>query len=111
MNFQEFWKELHVELRHKEKYPTLKRARLFKAAASDPTTINVTPSSKQVRLVTIGQFQGMWNLMKNDTRGQRYINTKTDPQDPGSKGRYYSYWNYSYICALIDHVVGDQDMK
>ena len=111
MKFREFWKKLHGELGCRTEYQTLKRSRPFKATAIDSSTIIITPGSNQDRPVPVGQFEGMWNLMKDDVRSQRYVNTKTNPKDPDSKPRYYSYWSFSYICALIDHVVADQDME
>ena len=44
----------------------------------------------------------MRNIMKNDIRSQRYINTDK---------RYYTFWSSSYINALIDYIVKDQDMQ
>ena len=102
MNFQEFWKKLTDELEHQEEYRTLKQSKVFRAVREDSNTINITPDSKEVRLVPINQFREMWEIMKNDVRSERYINTNK---------RYYSFWSSSYINALIDHVVSDKNME
>ncbi len=102
MNFQEFWKKLTNELKHQEKYRTLKHSKLFEAVLVDSNTIIIKRDSKRVRTITINQFQSMWAIMKNDVRNERYINTKK---------RYYSFWSSSYVNALIDHVVSDKNME
>ena len=38
MNFQEFWKKLTNELKHQEKYRTLKHSKLFEAVLVDSNT-------------------------------------------------------------------------
>ena len=101
MNFQQFWKKLSIELRQDKKFKTLKRVKIFEASLID-NTIVIKRDSIRVRTILIKQFQEMWNIMKNDVRNERYINTNK---------RYYSFWSYSYINALIDHIVKDQNME
>ena len=103
MNFQQFWKKLFVELKQNKKFKTLKRSKLFDADIIDYQTIIITPNhTKKPRKIKINEFQGMWNIMKNDIRSERYIN---------SKKRYYSFWSSSYISTLIDYVVKGQNMQ
>ncbi len=103
MDFQEFWKKLSVELKHSKRFKTLIQNKWFEVSSVDTSSIEVIPdSTKESRKIPIWQFQGMWHIMKNDPRNERYLNTNK---------RYYSFWSYSYINTLIDHVVADQGMK
>ena len=103
MNFQQFWKKLSVELKKNKKFKTLRRSNLFNAYILDYQTITVIPNhTKKSRQIKIVEFQGMWNIMKNDIRNERYIN---------SKKRYYSFWSSSYINALIDHIIKEHNME
>ena len=103
MDFQEFWRKLSVELKHSKRFKTLKQSKPFDARCVDTSSIEVIPDSTgESRRIQIEQFQGMWYIMKNEPRSKRYVNTNQ---------RYYSFWNSSYISALIDDVVANQDMK
>ncbi len=102
MKFQQFWQKLSTEIRYGRKFTTLTRKIEFEASMNDSTTVAVMPSTEIVREIPMEQFQGMWDIMKDDIRTERYVNTNK---------RYYSYWSSSYISALIDHVVQDQDMQ
>jgi len=103
MKFQEFWRTLSAELNAGKTFRTLKRLEPFEARLSEAGAVTVTPQSTgEPRRIPVGEFQGMWEIMKNDMRSERYVNRKH---------RYYSFWSSSYINRLIDHVVGDQDME
>ena len=103
MDFQEFWRKLSVELKHSKRFKTLRRNNVFDASCADASSVEVIPdSTRESRRILIEQFQGMWYIMKNEPRSKRYVN---------SNQRYYSFWNSSYISALIDHIVADQGMK
>jgi len=104
MDFKEFWDGLSLELKTRVEFETLKRSKTFEARmAGDSRAVTVTPSSTGMsRNVRMSEFQQMWGTMRNDTRRERYVN---------SNGRYSKFWNPSYVNALIDHVVKDQDMQ
>lgn len=102
MDFQEFWRKLYAELKHNHNFKTKSQEKSFQANLRDPSTIVVIPTTDDSRPIPIEQFQGMWNIMKNDVRSERYVNTNK---------RYYSFWSSSYISALIDHIVADQKME
>jgi len=103
VRFREFWMALSAELNAPKQFRTLKRLKLFDARLYGRDVVTVTPQSTgEPRLIPVGQFQGMWEIMKNDMRSQRYVN---------SNRRYYSFWSSAYINKLIDHVVGDQHME
>ncbi|MDE0089812.1 MAG: hypothetical protein OXP12_00385 [Thaumarchaeota archaeon] len=103
MDFGEFWAGLSLELKTRREFRTLKRSKTFEVRMADPWTVTVTPSSTRMsRGVRMNEFQQMWDIMKDDIRSERYVN---------SDGRYSEFWNPSYVNALIDHVVGDQDMQ
>lgn len=70
---------------------------------ADSRAVTVTLGSTGMpRCVRMIEFQQMWSIMKDDARSERYAN---------SDGRYSEFWNPSYVNALIDHVVEDQDMQ
>ena len=103
MEFQQFWSKLSIELRSKKQFHTLKRLSKFEARFQYPDIITVTPASTSItREIPMTQFQGMWNLMKDDLRNERYVNTGK---------RFYTYWSSSYISTFIDHIVKDQNME
>ena len=102
MDCNEFWANLSVKLKNEKDCRTLKRSKPFKARIKDSNTVIVTPGSGDARKVTKDQFCRMWSLMKYDSRSNRYINTNK---------RYYDFWSSSYISALIDCVVGNQNME
>jgi len=103
VKFQEFWRALSAELSTRKTFRTMKRLKPFEARLTDMNAVTVTPQSTGIeRLVPIGEFQGMWEIMKNDMRSERYVNRNK---------RYYSFWSSSFISRLIDHVVGDQRME
>ena len=103
MRFEQFWEKLYVELKHSKRFKALKRHTSFEAYFADADTVIVTPDSTKIdRKVSSKEFEGMWNIMKNDIKSQRYVNTNK---------RYYTFWSSSYINALIDHIVKDQDMQ
>ena len=103
MKFQGFWRRLCAELQQTKEFQTLKQGKVFEAWAVDTNTIQIVPQSTKIpRPVKIIEFQAMWNMMKNDVRNERYINTK---------GRYTQFFNPVYVSALVDHIVGDQNME
>lgn len=102
MDFREFWTRLIAELARPKKFETLKLSRRFEAVRGDHDAIVITPDQCDYRSVSIKEFRSMWDIMKNDARRERYVNTNK---------RYYSFWNSSYVSALIDHIVSDQDME
>ena len=90
-------------LKVQKEFATLKRIKKFEAVMADSQTVIVTPSStKTPRPVPMSMFRQMWNIMKDDIRGERHV---------GRKGRYSRFWSQSYVNALIDYVVGSQDMR
>ena len=103
MRFEQFWEKLYVELGHNKRFRALKRSTSFEVYFADADMVIVTPDSTKIdRKVSRREFEGMWNIMKNDIRSQRHINTNK---------RYYSFWSSSYINALIDRIVQDQGMQ
>ena len=103
MNFDEFWIRLALKLCCRKRLRTLKRKCPFEAVMAEPYIVEVTPeSTKMARDVNQKDFWKVWRLMKNDTRSERYVNRG---------GRYYKFWSISYMCAMIDSVVGDQTME
>ena len=77
--------------------------KVFEARVENANTIQIVPQSTKIpRSIKIDEFQAMWNLMKNDVRNERYISTN---------GRYAQFYNPVYVSALIDHIVGDQNME
>ena len=104
MDFEEFWRRLSVELMSPRTFKTLVQSKAFEAEISDRyMLVTVTPESSDIpRDVDVDDFRQMWDMMKDDIRSERYVNRKR---------RYYDYRSVSYICALIDHVVADQDME
>ena len=76
MRFEQFWERLYVELGHNKRFRALKRSTSFKAYFADADTVIVTPDSTKIdRKVARREFEGMWNIMKNDIRSQRHIDT------------------------------------
>ena len=110
MDFDQFWDRLSKELETARTFYTLKQSKEFKAIMTDSLTVTATPKSstqkesveKEERPIKRDVFQEMWDLIKDDHRSERYV---------GSNGRFKKFWNPVYVCALIDHVVGDQDME
>ena len=103
MRFEQFWKELVTELEHNKKFKTLKQKKSFEANFVDNDVVMATPNStKYGRRIQIKEFREMWNIMKDDIKSERYA---------GTKQRYHGYLNSSYVSALIDSVVKDQDMQ
>ena len=103
MRFDQFWKELAIELEHNKKFKTWKQKKSFEANFADNDAVMATPNSTKLgRRIQIKEFREMWNIMKDDIRSERYI---------GAKQRYHRYLNSSYVSALIDSVVKDQDMQ
>ena len=103
MDFEEFWAKLSLDLKVQKEFVTLKRMKKFEAVMADSQTVTVTPSStKTSRSVPVSMFRQMWDIMKNDIRSERHV---------GRKGRYSRFWSQSYVNALIDYVVGSQDMR
>ena len=103
MHFEEFWARLSLCLKVQKEFTTLKRMKKFGAVMADSQTVTVTPSStRTARPVPMNMFRQMWDIMKNDIRSERHI---------GRKGRYSGFWSQSYVNALIDYVVGNQDMR
>lgn len=110
MDFGQFWDRLPKELKATGKFYTLKQSKEFKATMTDSCTVTATPKSstqktsveKEERPIKKDEFQQMWDMIKDDIRSERYV---------GSNGRFKKFWNPAYVCALIDHVVGDRDMQ
>ena len=103
MKFQEFWRRLHAELQQTKEFRTMTYGKEFKARVENMSTIQVVPQSTKIpRPVKIIEFQAMWNMMKNDVRNERYISTN---------GRYAQFYNPVYVSALVDHIVGNQNME
>ena len=102
MDFNEFWDTLSVEPEREKEFRTLKRSKACKARITDSDVVTVTPGSRDEREIPKDQFREMWDIMKDDVRNERYVNTNK---------RYYKFWSSSYVSALIDHVVGNQSMQ
>ena len=102
MKFQEFWKKLSADIRYHKKFTTLYQNVGFEAIMKSKLVVQVTPSTKRNRDIPIYEFQRMWNIMKNDSYTDRYLNTN---------GRFFFSKNSSYIRAMIDSIVHDGDMQ
>lgn len=100
MNFAAFWSALRSKLITHYKFKTMRQSRPFEARMSD-NSVHITPESRNKRNVYMKEFQGIWNIAKNDARDQRCIN---------KGGRYTQFFNPSYVTALIDFIVEDQEM-
>ena len=103
MNFDEFWHMLSVELKTCSQFKTLSQSKTFEARMKAAGIVTITPKSTGIsRHVGIGEFQTIWDLGKNDSRRWRSVSVN---------GRYSEFRNPVYVWALIDHIVGDQDMS
>ena len=100
---EEFWARLLLCLKAQKEFVTLKRMKKFEAVIADSQTVTVTPrSTKTSRPVPMNMFRQMWGIMKNDVRNERHV---------GREGRYSRFRSKSYVNALIDYIVGNQDMR
>lgn len=103
MDFDEFWRRLQACLKPGKKLRILRQRKVFDAVTMDPETVTVTPeSTKKQRVVKKDEFKQMWDMMKHDIRGGRYISWH---------GQYLRFWNPVYVSALIDYKVRSQDMQ
>ena len=103
MNFDEFWHMLSVDLKTRRQFKTRSQSKAFEARMTAAGTVTVTPESTEIpRHVGVGEFRKIWDLGKNDPRSRRSVSVN---------GRYLEFRNPVYVCALIDHVVEDQDMS
>ena len=102
MKFQEFWGKLSAEIGRGKKFVALEQKIGFEVIMNGRSAVRITPSTKKVRDVPMDEFQAMWNIMKDDIRSERYVNTG---------GRYHDFWNPSYVSPLIDAIVQDDNMQ
>ena len=103
MNFNEFWQLLSAELKTRNKFQTMEQSKQFEARMSGNNAVTITPeSTRKSRDVKINEFMKIWRIGKTLSRSTRYVSVN---------GRYSQFWSPVYVCTLIDHIVGDQDMS
>ncbi len=117
MKFQEFWKELQVELRKDKEFKTLKQNKKFKACfdhnKKGDLFVHVTLTLGEPRgQIPFNEFEGIWDNVKRYSRETRFVN---------KSGRLESYIKQNgetgktvhvpYIITLIDHVLKNQNME
>ena len=102
MKFQEFWEQLSIDIRRGKKLATLEQKKEFEAIMNGRSAVRITPSTEKIRIVLNREFEAMWDKMKDDIRSERYIN---------KNGRYHDYLNSSYVSALIDSIVQNDNMQ
>ena len=117
MNFQEFWKLLQVELSQKKELKTVTRYKKFQAyfdhnEKGDLFVLVITELGKS-RRIPVNEFKGLWDTMKKYSRETRFVNKdrrlNTYQSQDGVIGN--NSFNVSYIIALINYILIDQDME
>ena len=104
MDFDGFWRQLSGELVDPSMFTTCRYGAPFEAEmAANDLVVFATPGSGCKRRIPKDQFQAMWNAMKGYPLGERCARARRHCHD--------TCHHTSYICALINHVVGDQDME
>lgn len=117
MDFQEFWKILKAELSPDKKFKTLSQGKKFNAyfdhnKKGDLFVQVILDSGKPRGQIPFNEFEGIWDTAKTRSRETRFVN---------KGGRLASYVkqdgeigetvHVSYISALINYVVKNQNME
>ncbi len=117
MNFQEFWKKLQSDLIQEKEFKTLKQKKQFSAHFEQnrngvPILKIITETGESRGSIATNEFEGVWDNVKGRSRETRFLNDarRLEPY-PKKKGGIGKSMQVSYIIALIDYVVQDQDMK
>jgi|APSaa5957512535_1039671.scaffolds.fasta_scaffold400940_1 hypothetical protein len=117
MNFNKFWKLLQNELQHEKEFKTLKQKKKFNAHFEqnrDGVLVLkiITETGEPRGSIPSNEFEGVWDNVKGRSRETRFLNEnrRLEPY-PKKKGGIGKSMQVSYIIALIDYVVQDQNMK
>jgi len=117
MNFNEFWKKLQNELKQEKEFKTLKQKKKFNAHFEHnlhgvPIVKLITETGEPRGHTKSNEFEGVWDNAKGRSRETRFVNEKRrlEPYSK-KKGGIGKSMQVSYITALIDFIVQDQDME
>ena len=116
MNFDEFWKQLQSEIKQEKEFRTLRRRKKFTASfeistRGIPAVRIITEDGAPRGPIKSNEFQGVWDNAKGYSRETRFLNKgkRLEPYPTKNKGMGKSM-QVSYITALIDYIVKDQNM-
>ncbi len=116
MKFKEFWNILQTELSQGKNFKTLKQKKKFSAqfefnTHGAPTIKIITDVGNPRGPIQSNEFEGVWDNAKGLSRETRFLNHKKrlEPYSKKKEGIGKSM-QVSYITALIEHIVQDQDM-
>lgn len=102
MDFDEFWQRLSKKLVSLKLFNTRARSILFGAVMRGDDAVRVITMTGKGRTIKKKEFERIWDMMKHDSRSERHVSRR---------GRYSKFWNPAYVCALIDDIVGNHEMR
>ncbi len=117
MAFKEFWVLLQDELKQEKEFVTLKQSKKFKAYfeknKNGENVVIITPKHSGTRRgpIPYNEFEGIWNNVKYrsyETRFEKYNDIKSHIRKDDEIGKSMQV---SYITALINHIVKNQNME
>lgn len=117
ISFKEFWVLLQDELKQEKEFVTLKQGRKFKARfeknKNGENVVIITPKHSETQRGSIpyNEFEGIWNNIKDrsyETRFENYDDMKSYTKKDDEIGKSMQV---SYITALINHIVKNQNME
>jgi len=117
MNFQEFWKKLQSEIRQEKEFKTLKQKKKFTVHFEQnrdgvPVLKIITETGEPRGPISSNEFGGVWDNAKGRSRETRFLNDNRHLEPyPKKKGGMGKSMQVSYIVALIDYLVQDQNME
>ena len=117
ISFKEFWVLLQDELKQEKEFTTLKQDKKFKARfetnKNGEKVVIITPEHSEIQrgAIPYNEFEGIWNNVKDrsyETRFENYNDIKSYTRKDDEIGKSMQA---SYITALINYIVKDQNME
>ena len=117
MNFKDFWDKLQTELKQEKEFVTLKQKKKFKArfesdSHGEFSVIVIPEQGKQRGRISSNEFEGIWDNAKGLSHETRFVNKdgRLEPY-PTKKAETGKSIQISYVIALINHVIQNQNME
>lgn len=108
---------MQTELKQEKEFKTLKQKKRFKArleyTQKRDLVVCVTPKLGVPRgQIPSNEFKGIWDTAKKYSHETRYVNKNRRLESYSKQtGGIGNSFQVSYITALIDHIVKDQNME